>query len=676
MRKNDIHSQNPRVKAQRQSSIALLRMMGWCLFSLFLLVSCARMGQPDGGWFDETPPKVLGATPADKAVGVNQKKIHILFDEFIKIDNATENVIVSPPQLEMPDIKGAGKSIVVELKDSLQPNTTYTIDFSDAITDNNEGNPLGNYTYSFSTGNSIDTLEVSGYVLEAENLEPIKGILVGLHRNLEDSAFKTQPLLRVSRTDSRGKFVVKGIAPGSYRIYALQDADGDYRFTQKSEKIAFLKDVIVPSFKADIKQDTVWRDSLRIESIARKGYTRFLPDDIVLKAFNETLTDRYLLKAERQQADRFTLFFSYGNEELPQIKGLNFNADNAFIIEATNKQDTLTYWLKDTTLVNQDTLKVEARYLMTDTTGMLVHKSDTLELLSKQPYARRLKEKQKQYEEWKKAQEKAEKKGEPFETEMKPQALKPEIKLTSQLDPDKNIVLEMPLPLAKVDTSKIHLYSMHDSLWYQSRYQLYPTTQSTSIDTSPEGLLHKRSYQFMAEWKPNIEYSLEIDSAAFIDIYGNVSGKYKQGFKVKSLDDYGTLVVNITGMNNSPLMVQLLNTTDQVVKEVFTTNGTAEFFYMNEGKYYMRLFVDANQNGKWDTGNYEQQLQAEEVYYYPEEIVCKAKWDVVQNWAPKAKDLNLQKPGAITKQKPDKAKTIKKRNMERAKQLGKVYVEN
>ncbi|MEE3446538.1 MAG: Ig-like domain-containing protein, partial [Prevotella sp.] len=204
------------------------------------------MGQPDGGWYDDDPPKVVGATPADQATNVKTQKVTIYFDEYIKLQDATNKVIISPPQLEMPEIKAAGKKIVVELKDTLKENTTYTIDFSDAITDNNEGNPMGNYTYSFSTGERIDTFEVSGYVLDASNLEPVKGILVGLYDDLADSAFKTKPLMRVSRTDGSGHFVVKGIAPGTYRAYALQDADGDFRFTQKSEMIAFSHDTFEP----------------------------------------------------------------------------------------------------------------------------------------------------------------------------------------------------------------------------------------------------------------------------------------------------------------------------------------------------------------------------------------------------------------------------------------------
>ena len=212
--KNDIMAQ---LKSKMKANSLLLP---FYLLAFLLLASCAKMGQPDGGWYDETPPKVIGASPADGAINVNQKKINIYFDEFIKLDNPSEKVVVSPPQLEQPEIKGAGKRIQVSLVDSLKANTTYTIDFSDAISDNNEGNPLGNYTYSFSTGTAIDTMEVSGYVLESENLEPIKGILVGLYADHADSAFRAKPMLRVSRTDSRGRFVIKGVAPGSYRIYA------------------------------------------------------------------------------------------------------------------------------------------------------------------------------------------------------------------------------------------------------------------------------------------------------------------------------------------------------------------------------------------------------------------------------------------------------------------------
>lgn len=629
------------------------------LLAAFLLGSCARMGQPDGGWYDETPPRILGAAPADKGTNVKNQKISIFFDEFIQIENATEKVVVSPPQLETPEIVASGKRIRIELLDSLKPNTTYTIDFSDAITDNNEDNPLGNYTYSFSTGDAIDTLEVSGKVLQAKDLEPVKGILVGLYSDLSDTAFTTKPMLRVSRTDGSGRFVIKGVAPGTYRVYALQDADGNYLFNQKSEMLAFSQEKIVPSFKPDVRQDTTWIDSLRIKSIDRVGYTHFLPDDIVLRAFNEVMTDRYFLKAERREPESFTLFYSYGGE-MPQVRGLNFQSDDAFIIDSTEKQDTITYWLKDTALVNQDTLRVELTYHMTDSLGKLVEQIDTLDILSRISYEKRLKDLEREREEWQKKQDRAKKRGEPYDSIMPPKALAIGVKAPSELDPDKNIPFTFTTPLASVDTAAIHLYSKHDTLWYNAPLEF--------------NHVRGREYELRGEWRPDIEYSLEIDSAAFVDIYGKVSPPFKQGFKVKSFDDYGTLLLNIPTMTDTTIVVQLLDAGDKIIKEVTTNQGVAEFYYVSPSTYYVRMYIDSNRNGEWDTGLYSANRQPETVCYFPKEIEIRAKWDFTETWNPLATPVIQQKPAAVTKQKPDKDKKIKNQNARRAEQLGIEYI--
>ena len=212
------------------------------LAAILLLAACASIGSPDGGPYDETPPRVVQCVPDNKSTNSDKRKISILFNEYIKIENASEKVVVSPPQVEMPNIRAVGKRVKIDLFDTLQANTTYTVDFSDAIVDNNEGNPWGKYTYSFSTGEAIDTMEVAGTVLNAENLEPVKGILVGLYAAdsaFHDSLFTTHPLVRVARTNGSGQFTVKGVRPGNYRAFALQDMDGNYRFSQKSEMLAF-----------------------------------------------------------------------------------------------------------------------------------------------------------------------------------------------------------------------------------------------------------------------------------------------------------------------------------------------------------------------------------------------------------------------------------------------------
>lgn len=641
-----------------------MRKLLYILVALCAFMSCARMGTPDGGWFDDDPPRVIGSVPAERDTNVTTKKITIYFDEYIKLDNPSENVMVSPPQLEVPEIKVVNKKIVVELQDTLKPNTTYTIDFSNAISDNNEGNPMGNYAFVFSTGEKIDTFEVAGSVIDAQNLEPVKGISVGLYSNLADSAFQKEPMIRIGRTDGSGHFVIKGVAPGEYRVYALQDMDGDYRFSQKSEMIAFTHQTFKPTAGPDIRQDTIWRDSLRIDNIVRVPFTHFYPDDVVLMAFNEVQTERYLLKTERQEPDRIGVYFSYGNDTLPVLRGLNFNADSAFVLEPSEKKDTLIYWLRDTTLVNTDTLSLSMEYLMTDSAGRLVSQTDTLEMVAKTPYAKRLKEKQKAFEEWQKEQEKKKKREEPYDSIYTVKPLEPSYKIPSAMAPNSIVTIEMPAPLQHLDTAAIHLYSKIDTLWYRAPFRFEPV----------KGKL--RQYQLMADWYPEREYSLEIDTLAFTDIYGLSSAPYKQGIKVKSLDDFATLEFQLSGVADTNIVVMLVDKGDKVLMQTKAGRSrTAEFFYVTPGTYYARAYVDRNGNGVWDTGNYEADLQPEDVYYYPREIECKEKFDVTLSWNLTEKPRNQQKPGELVKQKPDKEKKkLQNRNAERARQLGIEYV--
>lgn len=636
-----------------------------CAYVIAVLVaSCARMGQPDGGWYDEVPPKVVGATPGERATKVNQQKLEIRFSEYIKVDNPTENIIFCPPQLEMPEIKATGKSVKIELKDTLKPNTTYTIDFSNAISDNNEGNPMGNYTYVFSTGEQIDTLEVSGYVLEAETLEPVKGSLVGLYSNLEDSAFTTQPMLRVGRTDGDGQFRIRGIAPGKYRIFSLMDSDGDYKLSQRGEMLGYSHDIIVPTCKPDIYQDTIWMDSLRISDIKRVPYTHFLPDDVCIRAFTQKLTDRYLIKTERQNPEKFSVYFSTPSDTLPKLRALNFNDSAAFVIETSEQIDTITYWLKDTTLVNQDTLRVEMTYSMTDSLGAMIEQTDTIDLLPKISYEKRQKLKADKIEEWTKKAEKERKKGrEPRDRHPDSLALKTEIVIPSKMAPNQNITLRFETPLQKLDTAAIHLYSKIDTLWYVS-----------PVEIVTEGL-PPRTYMIKGEWRPGIEYSLEIDSAAFTDIYGTVSDPVTQGVKIASEEDFGSLFVNMRGIRNdsAQVIVEMLDKSGNMKAQSIAQDGTAEFYYVQAGEYYLRCIIDANRNGKWDTGDYDLDLQPEEVYYLPESVECKEKWDITKDFNINSHPLYLQKPRSMVKQKGEQKKKTIDRNLKRAQDLKIAY---
>ena len=642
-----------------------MRKLFYIIVTIGCMLSCARMGSPDGGWYDDTPPSVIGSTPNDKGVNIKSHKVTINFDEYIKLEDAQNKVIVSPPQIEQAEIKASGRRIIVDLKDSLKENTTYTIDFSDAISDNNEGNPMGNYTFSFSTGDHIDTLEVSGYCLNAENLEPIKGILVGLYDSFEDSVFHKQPMMRVSRTNGSGRFTIKGVAPGTYRCFALQDADGDFVFGQKSEMVAFNHDSICPSWKPDIRQDTIWLDSLHIANILQVGFTHFLPDDITLLCFQEPQTDRYLVKTERKNIDRLGLFFSYGNDSLPRLRGLNFDDKDAFILEASPKKDTLTYWLADTTLVNQDTLQIELTYLMTDTLGNLVEYTDSLvEFVSKMPYAKRLKEKQKEFEDWQKEQEKKKKHDEPYDTIMPVSHLSIKWSASGQIAPNQHLYFEAPEPLRRCDTTAIHLVSVIDSIETP-----VPITLK-QVDV--------RRYEIDNEWEEGVAYKLTVDSAAFEGIYGLTTNKIEQKVKVNTEDEYAYLAIEVSGCEPADsVIVQLIDNQDKVQRQALTdATGMAEFQYLKPGKYYLRAYIDKNGNGQWDTGIYDQDLQPEPVYYNREAIECKAKWEATRQWNLTAYPRFKQKPLEITKQKPDKEKQLRNRNINRAKEKGIEYLQN
>lgn len=601
----------------------------------------------------------MGSHPKPYATNSKEKKISIEFDEIIKLEKVAEKVVISPPQLEQAEIKASGRKVLVNLVDSLKPQTTYTIDFSDAITDNNEGNPLGHFTFAFSTGDQIDTLEVAGTVLGAADLEPVKGIMVGLHSDLSDSAFMKKPFDRVSRTDSRGHFVIRGIASGQYRIYALMDGNQNYLYDSKTEMIAFGDSIIVPTCMAATRQDTLWKDTLTIDTIKSVGYTRFLPDDIVLRAFKGVNDRQYLTKSERDKENHFVLTFSAPADTLPTLKGLNFSEEDAFLIESTPRNDSICYWIKDSLVYQMDTLEVQLDYLYTDTLNQLVPKTDTLYLANKLTREQREKLAKKAQEEKEKERKKREKKGDTLRVEPT-QFLPMKVEAPSSFDVYNNIYLSFDEPVARIDTAALRVEVKADSLWQSVPFLFVADT------------VMPRQYQILAEWEPEKEYQLTIDSMAFVGLYGLHTNKVQQTVKVKKLDEYGTILLNIQGASSSSI-AELLDSSGKILRQQpVTVEGTADFYFLNPNtKYYIRLFNDLNGNRQWDTGDYEKNIQPEEVFYFPKVWEMKANFEFEETWNIHATPLEKQKLDEIKKQKPEEQKKIQDRNKERAKKLGK-----
>ncbi len=631
------------------------------IFSLFttaLLAACASMGRPDGGPYDEDAPVFVGGIPSPYATNVTDGRIVLEFDENIRLENAFEKVVISPPQLEQPQIKYSGKRITVQLQDSLIPNTTYSIDFNDAIVDNNEGNPLVNFSYVFSTGSTVDTLGVSGTVLNAADLEPIKGILVGLHPAADDSAFVTKPFVRVARTDSRGRFTIKGVAAGEYKVYALSDVNGNYLFDQKSEAIAFDDNVITPRAVRSFRNDTVWRDSLTIDTVRSVEYTHYYPDNIVLRAFKENFFTQYLMKYPRLQHSNFTLYFSAPNSELPKVEGLNFDAADAYILEANATQDTLRYWFKDSAVYYMDTLKMAVTYNVPDSMLLPVPRTDTLYVTSKKRRETVLKEEAEAYEKEKKKFLKKAKKSKDYDEEnppvfvprVKPLPLKINASISMDINTDLKISFEEPL--AAAETSYIHLMRVKDSV---------ATPIPFVFEQSKTKL---REYYIYAEWRPEEKYSLVIDSAAFTGLYGATSDKVEREIAFRSLDDYAVLYLTIPRTGNDAV-VQLVNSGGGVAASQRTQGGKCAFFFIQPGKYSLRLFIDSNKNGKWDTGLYEEALQPEQLFYYPHILDLRALFEYEQDDWDITAPLEKQKPLEVTKQKPDEERKKMNRNATR-----------
>lgn len=625
--------------------------------SLLLLVACASMGTPDGGPYDEEPPVLMEAKPAIGATNVKKGKITLDFDENIKLVNAFEKVIVSPPQIQMPEIKYSGKRVTVELMDTLLPNVTYSIDFGDAIADNNEGNPYEDFAYYFSTGESVDTLAVSGTVLNAEDLEPIKGIVVGLHSCLDDSAFNKKTFERVSRTDSKGHFVIKGIAPGNYRVYALADANQNYLFDQKSEAIAFMDTNVSPFATPAIRPDTVWRDSVTIDTIKQVAYTRFQPDDIVLRAFKEEFYSQYLVKSPRDNHNKLTLYFAEPNEEQPIIEGLDFDSNGAYILESSVTNDTLALWFKDSTLYRADTLTMRVTYKVLDSLGIMVDKSDTIFAMPKKRWAKVVEQQNEKLEKERKEFLRKAKRREGFDENNPPEYIPPtkELKVrfsgSSAMDVTANVHFQFDEPLASLDTLGIHLSKKVDTLWVPIDYVLH---QDNNI----------RRYNLYAEWRPGESYRLEADSATFKGLYGGVSKKMTQEMKFRTFDEYAVLYLDIPGTGNKGY-VQLMNKSEAVVQTQVTEENRCAFYFIKPGKYYLRLFIDDNDNGVWDTGEYETGKQPERVYYYNHALDLRALFEYSQDDWDINSPLDKQKPLEITKQKPDKERKKMNRNATR-----------
>lgn len=608
------------------------------LYYIFIIIaaavmySCANIGNPSGGPIDKTPPIFMRSNPTPNAVNVKDRKIEIFFDEIVTIKDPSTKIIVSPAQTEMPRMSALGRKVTVELVDSLLPNTTYTIDFSNSIQDNNEGNAIDNFAFAFSTGSVIDSMRVSGYVLDSRTLEPMQSVVVGLQSNLADSAFHKEKLQRVALTNDRGQFTIRNVSPGSYHIFALKDLDRDYKFGNPTEDIAFLDSIIVPSIGSREAADTVYNDLNEIDTIMRATRPAYFPNDILLSMFNEDRKSQYLANNLRVDSTRISLTFAAASDTLPSLSivGRNDVPDQWYTLERSQTNDTLTYWIRPPHLVSADTLMVATTYLRTDTASNLSWGTDTLKFTFQR--------------------QKAKKKKKNEETDYLEQIR------FMELHPLANGTQEVYAPLLLQTGTPIERYS-REAFHLQRKLQNDTTFYPAEIKSIAlrDSTLNRRDLMLKVDWEPGAAYTLAVDSLAMTDIYGLQTKPLKVDFNVRKMEEYGNIVFNIPAVRDSAI-VELLDGTEKIVLRAPVKNHRAELLNLLPGKYYARLFIDRNGNGKYDTGNYDMHLQPEETVYYPGAINLKKNWDVEQTWDIYATPIDKQKPEAIKKNKPERKK--------------------
>lgn len=595
-----------------------------------LLAACASIGRPEGGPRDMTPPVMVSSTPAPGSVNVSNGRIDIVFDENITLDDPMNKIVVSPPQKKQAQISSNGRRVRITLRDTLRDSTTYTVDLADAVRDLNEGNILDGLAIDFSTGPSIDTLMISGIVFEGRTLEPAQGMIVGVYSTpVADTALTTLPMERITKTNALGRFTIRNLKPGSYRVFAINDLNHDFHW-DRSEDIAFLDRDISPSTIAIEVTDT-FTDAAGNDSLVTRPATRFLPDDILLTWFNENYKPLYLVKHERPDARRLTLEMSTRSDSLPQLTLLNTvrvgaRLDREAVLQSSPGLDSLTYWLRDTTLIGSDTLKIAARYLHTDTLDNITFTTDTLTFALRQP-----KKKKKRDE----------------ETDSVPKLEFVNIGISSRQPQDLNMPLlfETSAPTASIDSAGFRIEELVDSVWMPV---------AAKIPSPPDSLQPMRLLTEMT-WKPKTKYRVTIDSLAVTDIYGNHNRPFVQEVSTHAIEDYAALFFNIGDLGPDSAIVELLSS-DKPVRLEPVRNGVATFEYVTPGAYYARLFIDRNHNGRWDTGCVADTLQPEDVFYFSKKLNLKKNWDVEQQWNIYETPVDLQKPEDIKKNKPPRPK--------------------
>ena len=611
------------------------------LFLLILWISgCAKVVAPTGGPKDVEPPKILSSDPPNQSTNFDGDEIKITFDEFIQLNDLNQNLVVSPPLEEKPEVLVKGKSLNIEFPVELKDSTTYNIYFGNAVQDYNEGNPIENFQYVLSTGEYIDSMSVEGKILNAFNLLPEEDVLVMLYSDFSDSVPMKNIPEYISKTDKEGFFRINNIRNDEFKIFALQDANKNYLFDLSDESIAFSDSVVNfwmetktvadtifvhDSLLADPNEmiiDSIWvssqdfspdslaadsaesvKDSLLvikhkpIDTIITRERSYFPVPLFYLMLFNEDKETQYLANSKRDDKRRLELIFNQPVKDSLVVELLDTTIESQWYIQENNlTHDTIFYWLTDSALYNKADIKTAITYQKEDSNLVYHWTTDTINF---------------RYFE-------SEQQGSGSDTLL---TIQLNVKNQSTFDLNKPIRLNLGTPVQSVDTSKIRLYAIDDTL-----------EKALAVNLEKDSLFF-RQYRILNTFAPDSNYRLEIYPKAFTDIYETSNDTMIIAFKTRELDYYGKILADITGIDSTAQIIAQIIVSgkdeEKVVREkMVREDQIVEFPYLPPKEFLFKIIVDKNFNGKWDTGEYLDHRQPEEVFYYDNPIKIRSNWDI------------------------------------------------
>ncbi len=591
---------------------------------------------PSGGDKDSIAPVVLRIDPLPNQTNFNKQIISMTFDEFVVASDAATKMLISPPLPKNPIVKTRSKTLLIDLQNQLKTNQTYSIDFRNAIKDNNEGNPMEDFRIAFSTGKELDSLIVGGFVRMAETMEPVTDALISLYATDSLHFFRDSVPDYIGKSDSIGFFIISNIKAGQYRMYALQDLDNSLTYNSSDELIAFIDTLISPSVmeKPAAPIDSLPLDSLTsielIDSIA-KAVTKIelshqhqnhqhLMEPFYLMLYEENEFNQYLSNKERTRKNLCSFYFDEALSdsfqiELIQPKPIDNNAWS--LLEYSLNRDSLFVWITDTAIANIDTLKFALSYtVIDDSLKTPVLQNDSISLV----YIDKDKQKRKKV--------KAD-----VEEEIQIPHFSFNSNASKEFDIYNNLVVLSAEPVKEIDYNMLHLYKLVDD------------SIETPIDFkfTADSLNHCK-YYINYPWQFEESYTFYIDSAAAISIGEMPSNALAQQLTIRPEDYYAKITLNVSQVT-SPTIFQLIKggEKEQVIKSSsISQNGTIEFPLLSPDKFMIKAIFDTNNNGKWDPGDIDQQLQPERVVYYPKIMKLRSNFEIQENWELPT-DLNLKK---------------------------------